>query len=97
MDCFMSLRLMPRILMGLLFFGGGGGSTTEVNYCLPFGKVRKTAIKLRIVDVAADTAIEHHPNSRHLLFCVSEYSCVTFQHHFVSVKFYITVGRRHKL
>jgi len=57
----------------------------------------KTTRKLRIVDVAADTATEHHLNSRHLHICVSEYSCVTFQHYFVSVKFYIGVERRRKL
>jgi len=59
--------------------------------------VRYTTRKLRIVDEAADTATEHHPNSCHLPICVNEYSRVTFQHYFVSVKFYVTVKRRPKL
>jgi hypothetical protein len=56
-NCFMSLRLLPRIFMCLLdFYFLENMSTTEVNYCLPFGGVRKTTRNLGIVDVAAETA-----------------------------------------
>jgi hypothetical protein len=97
-NCFMSIRLMPRILMCLLDFSFlENMSTTEVNYCLPFGRVRKTTRNLRIVHVAAETATEHHSNSCHLPICVSKYSRVTFQYYIASVKLYVTVKRRPKL
>jgi len=77
-----------------IFFGK---CNIEVNYCLPFARARQNTRKVRIVDVAADTATEYHPNSCHLPICVSEYSRVNFQHYFVSVKFDVVVKHRHRL